>query len=253
MRWTQPSTNSASVHHPEKRKHTNSAFGVVTLAGIGRPATGANGINGGAMMVPLSSLNDPFTEYPAADGIRAVPGPSYANGIGFTSGDPQRAISKDGSEMEKEATARVDDGSPQHLASGSLANESNHALSTATGKRRGPLLPVDPQDDLTRLKDGLVKNGAEVDAVNLCDEIFKDGIHKEALQKRLTREQCMKLHLRDGKQFQRLLEKVEVVGETKNRCRLCPGNVAVLYKNHRDALRHFHKEHFGLCYECTRW
>src|SRR5258706_256034 len=253
MPWTQTPTTSASVNHPEARNHTNSAFGVVTLAGIGRPTTGAEEINGGAIMVPLSSLNDPFTAYPTADGMQAMPGPVSANGISLTSGDPQRVISQDGSKMEKEAIARVDDGSPQHVASESLANEPNHALSTATGRRCGPLLPVDPEDDLTRLKDGLVENGAEVDAVNLCDEIFKDGISKEALQKRLTREQCRRLHLRDGKQFQRLLEKVEVTGEMKNRCRLCPGNDAVLYKNHRDALRHFHKEHFGLWFKCTRW
>ena len=85
-----------------------------------------------------------------------------------------------------------------------------------------PLQPVDPEDDLTRLKTDLVENGADVEAVNLCDEIFKDGISKEALQKPLT-------------------------------CKHHPGNDAVLYKNHRDALRHFHKDHFGLWFECTLW
>ena len=185
--------------------------------------------------------------------MRTVPGPISANGAGSTSGDPQRAISQDGVNIETEATAGVYDGSPQHAASVALANNPNQALPTATGKWRGPLLPVGSEDNLTRLKARLVENGADVEAVKLCDEIFKDGISKEALQKRLTREQCRGLHLRDGKQFQRLLEKVEVTGGTKNRCRLCPGNDAALYKNHRDASRHFHKEHFGLWFECTRW
>src|SRR5258706_16105442 len=130
MPWTQTPTTSASVNHPEARKHTNSAFGVVTLAGIGRPTTGAEEINGDAIMVPLSSFNDPFTAYPAADGMQAVPGPVSANGIGFTSSDPQRAISQDGSNMEKEAIEREDDGNPQHVASESLANQPNPALST---------------------------------------------------------------------------------------------------------------------------
>ena len=182
-----------------------------------------------------------------------MPGPISANGAGFALNDPQRAISQGGVNIETEATAGVYDGSPQHAASGALANNPNHALPTATGQWPGPLLPVDPEDNLTRLKARLVENGADVEAVKLCDEIFKDGISKEALQKRLTREQCKRFHLRDGKQFQRLLEKVVVTGETKNRCRLCPGNDAVLYKNHRDALRHLHKEHFGLWFECARW
>ena len=181
------------------------------------------------------------------------PGSQAGVGSEFTLDDPQRAISQDGSNIETENTAGVYDGSPQHAASGVLANNPNHALPTATGQWRGPLLPVDPEDNLTRLKARLVENGADEEAVKLCDEIFKDGISKEALQKRLTREQCKRLHLRDGKQFQRLLEKVEVTGETKNRCRLCPVNDAVLYKKHRDALRHFYKEHFGLWFECTRW
>ena len=203
-------------------------------------------------MVP-PSLNDPFTTYPAADGMRTVPGPIFANSAGFTLGDPQRATVKDGGNIEKEATAGVYDGSPQHTASGALTNKPSHALTMATGRWRGPLLPVDHEGDRARLKAHLVENGADMEAMNVCDEIFKDGFNKEALQKRLTREQCRRLHLRDGKQFQRLLEKVEVTGGTKNRCRLCPGNGAMLYKNHRDALRHFHKEHFGLWFECTRW
>ena len=253
MPRTQPSTNSASVHHPEAIRPTNSAFGVMTLAEIGRPTTGAEGINDGAIKVPLSSPNDPFTTHAAADGMRTVPGPISADGAGSTSGGPQHAIPQDGDNIEKEATAGVYDGSPQHASSRALANKPNHGLPTATGKWRGPLLPVDPADNLTRLKTRHVENGADVEAVNLLDEIFRDGISKAALQKRLTREQCRRLHLQDGKQFQRLLEKVEVTGVTKSRCRLCSANDAALYKNHRDALRHFYKEHFGLWFECTHW
>ena len=253
MPRAQPHFKSVSVHQPGAIKHTNSALGVITLAGIGRPTTGAKGIIDGAILAPLTSLNDSSTTYPAADGMLTVPGPISANGAGFTSGDPQRATSQDGGNIEKEAIAGVYDGNPQHAASGGLANKPSYVLTMATRQRRDPLLPVDHEGDRTRLKAHLVENGVDVDAMNVCDEIFKNGFDKEALQKRLTREQCRRLHLRDGKQFQRLLEKVEVTGGTKNRCRLCPGSDAVLYKNHRDALRHFHKEHFGLWFECTRW
>jgi len=180
-------------------------------------------------------------------------GSIFANGAGFTLGDSQPVISQDGSHMERGATAGVYEGGPQYATSGALANEPSDELPTATACWLGPRLPVGAEGDLTRLKDELVENGADVEAVNLCDEVFKDGINKEALQKRLTRKQCKGLHLQDGKQFQVFLEKVQVAGGTKNRCRLCPGNDAALYKNHRDALRHFLKDHFGLCYECTRW
>ena len=177
----------------------------------------------------------------------------FANGAGFTLGDSQPIIPQDGNHMEREATGRVYEGGPQHATNGALANEPSHELPTATTRWLGPLLPVDAEGDLTRLKDELVENGADVEAVNLCDEVFKDGITKEALQKRLTRKQCKRLHLRGGKQFQIFLEKAQVTGGTKNRCRLCPGNDAALYKNPRDALRHFLKDHFGLWFECTRW
>jgi len=226
---------------------------VIDLAGIGRPTTGAEGINGDAIMVPPSSPSDPFTTCPTMDGIPTMSGPVFANGAGFTLGDSQPIIPQDGSHMERESTAGVHEGGPQHATSGALANEPSHELPTATARWLGPLLPVDAEGDLTRLKDELVENGADVEAVNLCDEVFKDGITKEALQKRLTRKQCKGLHLQDGKQFQRFLEKVQVADGTKNRCRLCPGNGAALYKNHRDALRHFHKDYFGLWFECTRW
>ena len=99
----------------------------------------------------------------------------------------------------------------------------------------------------------LAQNIAEGD-VDLCDEVFKDGVTIEALETRLTRSQCEKLGLRDGKRYQILLE-VEGTGEsgTRHRCRLCPRNDAVLYKNHRSALRHLRKVHLGLLLACEYW
>ena len=209
----QPQSESVAVYQPGEINHTNSLPGGRAFASVGRPATSAE-FNGGAIGMSISSLNDPLTTYPEAGGIRAIPGAIFANSASFPSG-----------------------ASPP----------------TATGRSRGPLLPVDREDDITRLKGRLLANGASAEAVNLCDEVFKDGITTEILERRLTWDQCKRLDLRDGKQFQIFLEKVEVVGGTKNCCRLCSRNNAVVYKNHRDALRHFLKDHFGLWFECTHW
>jgi len=203
--------------------------------------------------MPLSSLENPFMTNPGANGIRAVPVQITASSAGFTSNDPQLTIPQDENHVEREGTAGVHEGSPLHAGSETLVNETNVPPTTATHWLRAPLLPADPEDNIARLKSRLREHGADVEAVKLCDEVFKDGVTKGALQRRLTRDQCRRLRLQDGKQFQLFLEKVEVTGATKNRCRLCPGNDAIVYKNHRDALRHFFKEHFGLWFECTHW
>jgi hypothetical protein len=139
----------------------------------------------------------------------------------------------------------------QDAASEALANQGNGVPPTIGGSR-GPRLPVDPEHDIARLKSRLRKNGADGEAVDFCDDVFKDGVSTGALEKRLTREECTTLGVQDGKKFQRFLEKVTVSGGTKNRWRLCRGD-AVLYKNHRDALRHFLKDHFGLWFGCNHW
>ena len=254
MPWTQSSANIAPVYHPGLRNKPGCPPGAAAfVAGIGRPATSAERTSGGMNMAePLSSLNSPFTTNSAADGIQTAPGATPTNGAALTQGGSQSTTSQGGSRIE-EATTGLYDESPQHAASGVLANKSNGMSPTATSQSRGPILPVDPEEDVTRLKARLREGGADIEAVNLCDEVFKDGVTIEALQKRLTRNQCNRLHLRDGKQFQMFLGKVELIGETKNSCRLCSANGAKVYKNHRDALRHFLKEHFGLSFTCTRW
>ena len=210
----QPQSKGVNVHQPEAINYTKDFSGARPFACVGRPATSTEEFNGGAIGMSISSLNDPLTIYPETSGMRSVPGAIFANGASFTLG-----------------------ASP----------------ATATGRSRGPLLPVDREDDITRLKARLLANGADAEAVDLCDEVFKDGITTENLQRRLTWDQCKRLDLRDGKQFQMFLQKVEVMGGSKNCCRLCSRNNAVVYKNHRDALRHFLKDHFGLWFECTYW
>jgi len=136
------------------------------------------------MAMPLSSLENPFMTNPGANGIRAVPVQITASGAGFISNDPQPTIPQDEDHVEREGTAEVHEGSPQHVGSGTLVNETNVTPPTATH----PLLPVDPEDDIAGLKSRLRGHGADKEAVKLCDEVFKDGVTKGALQRRLTRE-----------------------------------------------------------------
>src|SRR5260221_12869481 len=100
-------------------------------------------------------------------------------------------------------------------------------------------LPEEFEGDIPKLKARLLAKGANKEAVGLCDTVFQNGVTIEALEERMTREQCESLHVRDGKKFRLFLELVGRVNGKKianHRCRLCsPGKE---YKNHRDALRH---------------
>jgi hypothetical protein len=121
--------------------------------------------------------------------------------------------------------------------------------SRTLGSSRGPVPRIEFEADLLKLKARLRAQGADELAVGLCDQIFKDGVTKEALVERMTREQCAGLGVRDGKQFKRFLHWNYEVG--RHQCRLCsPGKT---YKNSRDALRHLFKDHFSLGFECEQW
>jgi hypothetical protein len=112
-------------------------------------------------------------------------------------------------------------------------------------KPRG--LPAEEfEEDMVKLEERLLQNGAEPTAVDVCTRIFREGISIAALEVSMTREESME-HGVVGKRYRMLLEKRTESGGTKNRCRLC-GRVE--YKHHRDALRHLLKDHFGMGYEC---
>ncbi len=134
-----------------------------------------------------------------------------------------------------------------------IANEDTEP-GIVIGASRNPVLPTEFEGDVAKLKARLLAKGANEQVVELCDTVFKNGVTIEALEERMTREQCEKLGVRDGKKFRVFLE---LVGGTngqmtgRHRCCLCsPGKD---YKNHRDALRHLLKDHFGLGFRCERW
>jgi len=136
-----------------------------------------------------------------------------------------------------------------------IANEASERRTLIGGSRgQDPVLSTKIQADVAKLKAWLLAKGANAQVVELCDTVFKNGVTIEALEERMTREQCEELGVRDGKQFRLFLELVvgangQMTGQ--HRCRLCfPGKE---YKNHRDALRHLLKGHFRLSFRCERW
>lgn len=105
------------------------------------------------------------------------------------------------------------------------------------------------EDDVSKLEERLLQKGAEPSAVGVCAKIFSKGISIAALEVPMTRKESIE-HGVVGKRYRMLLEKRTESGGTKNRCRLCSQQGLVEYKNHRDALRHLLKDHFGMGYEC---
>ena len=164
-----------------------------------------------------------------------------ANGAGFPSGDSQLVISQDESLWREKPSWEYTKGVPNMLRVGPWR------IRRILGYQQRPAGAVDPEDDFTTLKTHLVENGADMEAAISCDEVIKDGISKEVLQKRVTREQYKGFTFKTGNGFRGFLKRFRWMAGTKK------PNGVVLYKNHHDVLRHFLKDHFGLWSECTHW
>jgi hypothetical protein len=122
--------------------------------------------------------------------------------------------------------------------------------------RRG--LPAEEFDgDISRLTGRLTIEGVDQTVVELCCVIFARGVSLEALKARMTRKECERHGLQSGMRYRMLLDVVKMakggVSMDRHVCRLCPRDEAVDYKNHRDALRHLLRDHFGIGFQCTRW
>jgi len=132
--------------------------------------------------------------------------------------------------------------------------QADHEPTTVAGPSCSPVLPTEFEGNVAMLKKRLRVKGAKKWAVERCDTIFENGVTIEALEERMTREQCDLLNVRDGKQFRLFFDFAEnATGQVtrRHRCGLCtPGKE---YKNHRDALRHLLKDHFGLGFRCGQW
>jgi hypothetical protein len=111
--------------------------------------------------------------------------------------------------------------------------------------------------NLEKVQERLRSEGADIGAVErLGSEIFLDGnITKTALKTDMTLDQR---RTREGKQKYMLL--LEVVlrphsshVERDHCCLLCPPWARAEFKNREDSLRHFHKDHLGLSFDCGYW
>ena len=157
---------------------------------------------------------------------------------------------------ESPNTSDVEGSTDVDMDEGRMADTANEGGEPRTmiGASCDPVLPMEYEGEVAKLKRRLLAKGANKQVVELCDAIFENGVTIEALEERMTREQCEGLGVRDGKQFRLFLTLVGGAnGRTtgRHRCCLCtPGKV---YKNHRDALRHLLKDHFGLSFDCKRW
>jgi len=105
------------------------------------------------------------------------------------------------------------------------------------------------EGDVLKLNERLLRKGADPTAVGVCTRIFSEGISIAALEVPMTREESEE-HGVIGKRYRMLLKRSTESGGIKNRCRLCSKEGCIEYKNHRDALRHLLKDHFGMGYEC---
>ena len=140
------------------------------------------------------------------------------------------------------------------------AGTPNPTLSRTKTGRNGPkrgLPGVVFEKDLDKVQERLKEEDADLAAVEyLRSEIFLDGeINPLALKADMTLAQRK---TREGKQKYMLL--LEVVPhphgshqERDHRCLLCPPGGRVEFKNREDTLRHFHKDHFGLSFDCGQW
>jgi len=209
-----------------------------TMRGMAARATGEHS----------PSRNGMFAAHSPAryEGVWTINASLHADAIGSNGESPD--TSHNASNVESSTDVDMDEGRIIDTA-----NEDSEP-GIGIGASCEPVLPTKFEGDVAKLKARLLKKGASKWAVELCDAIFKNGVTIEALEERMTREQCERLGVRDGKQFRLFLEfVVEANGQItgRHRCGLClPGKE---YRQHRDALRHLLKDHFGLSFRCKLW
>ena len=248
MPW--PSSNQGLTHPHDATARdglsstagTDSRGGMVTTmrAMASRATRGDPSSHDGALATTLP------TEY---ESIRTVDVSLNAGTIDSSKELPD--ISSNTSNVERGIDVEMDEG---QIVNNTNKFQADRGPTIATGSSCNPVLPTEFEGEVPKLKARLLAKGANRHVVELCDIVFKNGVTIEALEERMTRGQCESLGVRDGKQFRLFLE---LVGKADGRmaerhqCCLCPPGKE--YRNHRDALRHLLKDHFGLSFKCERW
>ena len=137
-----------------------------------------------------------------------------------------------------------------------LPTTTDMSMDTGTGSLRNRLRTRPPQfeEDLQKVQKRLTSEGADVGAVERLRGIFLDGKVTIAALKTDTTLDQRRRH--EGRQKYMLLLKAEAHPHSSHkvhRCMLCPPWARLEYRNPKDSLRHFRRDHFGLSSVCSHW
>jgi len=129
-------------------------------------------------------------------------------------------------------------------------------ITTSSLRIRGVRSPPQAYEgDAGRLYDRLLGEGADINTVVLLRYlIFAEGVTVDALM--APTKTSGVFHACNGaiKMWEMLLETKEVIpGEKKYCCLLCPVQNRREYRDSRDAIRHFNRDHFGFSSQCEYW
>jgi hypothetical protein len=122
---------------------------------------------------------------------------------------------------------------------------------------RGVRLPPQSYEgDRHKLYHRLIREGAEHCILRLFvhDVIFAKGVSFDALMAPTRKRETSLLYGGAERMGQALLEtKQGMPGSKKYFCLLCPVRNRAGWKDDRDAIRHFNREHFGFSFPCEYW
>ena len=134
------------------------------------------------------------------------------------------------------------------------------ALKNPYYRRRMPAVEFEP--DASKVKQRLIHEGGDPEAIKLLTKIFSEGVSLSALTRQMTAEEVASQTFGQGpgQVYLVFLETIQIErggGEDvmfRYRCRLCPDSAkTTTWKHERDVLRHLRKHHFGLADECDQW
>ena len=115
--------------------------------------------------------------------------------------------------------------------------------------RRGLLPPVDFENkDLRRVKTHIIEYGAAQEVVDLCDEVFKNGLTREALERCST---VASLALETGRGTRYFLRRSR--GRARSRQRTVAVSVQEIAQEPPRCSASVRKDHFGFSFECLYW
>jgi len=115
--------------------------------------------------------------------------------------------------------------------------------------------PVKHEDDLQRLEQRCMKQGADEGAIGLLSKVFANEVSQEALTRSLTdaEVETNEFGIVTGKIYTAFLEPTdEGEGATPRYiCRLCHSEQT--WKHAKDVVRHLKRDHLGLADTCKKW